>query len=128
MAIYCSTDQWAIKKSSKARTYEDFDDYASYNDYPEEANLEDIAEEVTANMNKEIGCNSNVTSSNYTVLLRNICYRGMENALDLEQARSQQRPERAQFIPKDYLNERDRLKLREIGRILKHRRVARVVF
>jgi len=130
MATYCTPDQWAIKQSSESKTYENFDDYAASEDYPTKEGLEDILEEVTSIMNYELGnvTGTNVTNALYTTLLRNICYRGAQNFIDLEQARAQQRPERAQFIPKDYINERDRLRLRDIGRIVKYRRRAKVVF
>lgn len=115
MTSYCTTNQWAIKKSSKNHSYSNFTDYAAANDYPEESNLQDMLDEMTELMNDEIGTTgTNITDSNYLTLLKNICYRGVELMMDEEQARAGQK-ERMSFVPKDYMYERDRTRLQRIG-------------
>ena len=114
MATYYTTDQWAIKKSTKNHPYTKFTDYAAVNDYPQESNLQDMLDEMTELMNDEIGtAGTNITDAKYLTLLGNICYRGVELMMDEEQGRAGQK-ERMGFIPKDYMYERDRPRLLQI--------------
>lgn len=80
-----------------------------------------MLEEATQLINMEIGTTSNVTSSGYTTYLRNLCYRMVELMIDEEQAR-QGEAGRSVMIPRDYMYERDRMKLRRIGREMGYRK------
>ncbi len=110
MAIvsYCSLDQWAIKKD-----YATFVLYAAANESPKEAGLTEMLDEMTELMNSEVGSVS-VNLTTHLTVLRNICYRGVELMRDEEQARATEIA-RDVGIPRDYMFERDREKLRRFG-------------
>ena len=77
---------------------------------------------MTALMNEEIGTlGTDVTTTKYLVLLRNICYRGVMMMIDEEQARAHEE-RRAIYNPRDYMPERDRNRLRNIGHELRYRK------
>ena len=110
MAIvpYCSLNQWAIKKE-----FATFAAYTVINNSPTEAELTEMLEEMTELMNSEVGSVSTNLTTHLTVL-RNMCYRGVELMLDEEQARATE-TNRDVGIPRDYMFERDREKLRRFG-------------
>lgn len=109
MASYCTVDQWAVKKN--------YDDFTAYNkEYPTEATLQSMLDEMTGLMNDEMGnfTGSNVSDSQYLETLKNICYRGVELMIDEEEGRSGGF-NTMQYAPKDYMYERDRKRLQTIG-------------
>jgi len=120
---YCSTAEFAIKQG-----YANLAAYlAVHSDYPSEATLDDMLEEATQLMNMEIGLTgtTNITDSAYTTFLRNLCYRMVLLMLDEEQGRAQEQ-RRSQYIPRDYMFERDRAKLQRIGLLNESRVVGQV--
>ena len=69
---------------------------------------------MTGLMNREIGTTTNITTASDLEVLMDICYRGTEMMQDMEQAREERRNPDI-MIPRDYMFERDREKLRDIG-------------
>lgn len=120
---YCSLTEFCIKQG-----YDDFDALtAAHKDYPIEDTLEDMLEEATQLMNIEIGnmTTSNITDTGYTKFLRNLCYRMALLMVDEELGRANEE-RRSQFIPRDYMFERDRSKLQYIGLMAGYREVGNV--
>ena len=72
-----------------------------------------MLDEMTELMNSEVGSVS-VNLTTHLTVLRNICYRGVELMRDEEQARATEIA-RDVGIPRDYMFERDREKLRRFG-------------
>jgi len=122
--VYLTKDQYAQKQG-----YDTFLLYAAKNtDYVTEEALDDMIEEMSALMNDEIGTlGTDITTAKYLVLLRNICYRGVQMMIDEEQARAHE-DKRSLFIPRDYMFERDRSRLRTIGHGTKKRVIGKWVF
>lgn len=107
---YLTKDQYAQKQK-----YADWDAFALVEDYPSEAAIDDMIEEMTELMNDEIGTNgTDVTTAKYLTMLRNICYRGVQMMIDEELARAHQE-RRMVTMPADYMYARDRQRLRSIG-------------
>ena len=69
---------------------------------------------------------TDVSDSNYTYSLMDICYRGIELMFDEELARAEKRWERLQYIPKDYLHERDRNWLKDLASYKEYMKVGGV--
>jgi hypothetical protein len=122
--VYLTKDQYAQKQG-----YDDFNAYVADNeDYITEDALDDMIEEMSALMNDEIGIDgTDITTAKYLTLLRNICYRGTVMMIDEEQARAHEE-KRSLYIPRDYMFERDRERLRKIGRLAKKRIIGKWVF
>jgi hypothetical protein len=109
--LYCTVVDWCVKQG--------FDDFAAYavknSDYPTENALTAILEDATGLMNEEIGdLTVNITITRHLKTLRNLCYRMSNLMIDEEQGRAQEQ-RRSQYIPRDYMYERDRSKLHRIG-------------
>lgn len=113
--VYLTKDEFA-----KRQGYADWDAYTADNEFPTEAGIDDMIEDMSALMNEEIGQTSDVTVR--LTELRNICYRGVQMMIDEELARDQGE-RRAIYNPADYMHERDRNRLRDIG----YRSSARVI-
>lgn len=109
ITVYCSKDEWAYKK---ART--SWNDYAGKYQYPKSNGLDDMLEEMTALINVEMGRAEDNNLTTYVTFLRNLCYRGVELMIDEEQGRATEEG-RPMFIPRDYMYERDRIKLKRFG-------------
>jgi len=124
MAItpYCSINEWAQKKG-----YDTFALFiAKHTDYVTEEALTDMLEEATSMMNDEIGSgDTNITDTRYTTILRNLCYRMSNLMVDEEQGRAHEQ-KRSQYIPRDYMYERDRSRLQRIGLVKGYRAVGQV--
>ncbi len=121
---YCSVTEWCKKQG-----FSNFGAFSDKNsDYPTEEALTDMLEDATQLMNLEIGIQStgnNISDTGYTTMLRNLCYRMALLMIDEEQARAHEQ-RRSQFIPRDYMFERDRNKLQNIGRIKGYRVVGQI--
>jgi hypothetical protein len=100
MTTYLTNDQWAVKKG-----YSSFTNYSSSNEYPSSSGLTAMREEACAIINRYIGTSTNISS--YTTYLRSLEYRMVELMIDEEQGRATEQG-RPQYIPRDYLFERDR--------------------
>jgi len=118
--VYLTKDEFAYKQG-----YADWDAYTAKNNFPTEAGIDDMIEEMSALMNEEIGQTSDVTVR--LTELRNICYRGVLMMIDEELARDQE-AQRSLFTPRDYMYERDRIRLRSIGYRSGARKKAKWVF
>jgi hypothetical protein len=124
MTNYATKEEWAIRQ-----------DYATWAAYtadnpsaPSEDHLEDMLETATQIINDEIGSFSlNVTDSRFTTRLKKLCLKMVDRMrqVDMAQGKFNTIPF---FSPNDYLIEREREYLRQIGRILSHRRVGKVAF
>ena len=116
MAItpYCSKDEWSYKKARS--TWDDYTGSPVMNThaYPSSEGLDDMLEEMTSLMNTEMGRAEDSNLTTHTAYLRNLCYRGVELMIDEEQGRSMEEG-RSMYIPRDYMYERDRMKLRRFG-------------
>ena len=121
---YLTKDQFAQKQG-----YDDWDAFAADNtDYPTEDAIDDMIEEMSALINNEMGTNgTDLSDSNYTTLLRAICYKGIQYMIDEELARAHQGV-RTIFIPADYMTERHRKRLREIGKVKGYKIIGKWVF
>ena len=87
-----------------------------------------MIDEMSALMNDEIGTDgTDITTDKYLVKLRNICYRGVQMMVDEEQARAHE-DRRTLFNPRDYMFERDRVRLRSIGHLTSKRVIGKWVF
>ena len=73
-----------------------------------------MLEEMTSLMNTEMGRAEDSNLTTHTAYLRNLCYRGVELMIDEEQGRSMEEG-RSMYIPRDYMYEWDRMKLRRFG-------------
>lgn len=100
MTTYLTNDEWAIKKG-----YTNFTTYSTANEYPTADGLTAMREEGNATINRYIGTTSNI--ANYAKYLRGLEYRMVELMIDEEQGRATEEG-RPQYIPRDYLFERDR--------------------
>lgn len=116
MAItpYITKDKYAYKR---AKT--DWADYTgspigTTHEFPTGEGLDDNLEEMTALINTEMGRAEDSNNSSHLVYLRNLCYRGVRLMEQEEQGESEGDYNR--FIPKDYMYERDRMKLHRFGR------------
>lgn len=116
MAItpYCSRDEWSYKKARST-----WDDYTgspvtSTHAYPSSEGLDDMLEEMTALINTEMGRADDDNISSHATYLRNLCYRGVELMIDEESGRASEEG-RSMYIPRDYMYERDRQKLKRYG-------------
>ena len=97
---YLTNEQWAILKG-----YATFAAYIAANDYPPAITLDAMRDRAYAIINNAMGSTS-ATSGNANFLY-DLEYRMVELMIDEEEARQNGQP-RPQFIPRDYLFERDR--------------------
>jgi hypothetical protein len=109
ITVYCSKDEWAYKKAKTS-----WKDYEGTHPYPSANGLDDMLEEMTALMNVEMGRAEESNLTTRPTFLRNLCYRGVELMIDEEQGRATEEG-RPMFIPRDYMYERDRIKLKRFG-------------
>lgn len=100
---YLTADQWAVHKN-----YTNFTTYTAANSFPTETTLDRYITDASGIINEYIGVTSNITDS--TGYLANLVYRMVELMIDEEQGRATEEG-RPQFIPRDYLFERDRVRL-----------------
>lgn len=87
MTPYCSRDQWAVRKSSKTQTYDDWDDYAAAESWPDQNALDEALQDATDIMNDSEHLNAksiNVTNTDYTPRLERICYNMSNRILGTE--------------------------------------------
>lgn len=116
--VYCTKDQYAQMKHSAS--------WAAYlltgKTYPAAEELDLMLNRMTANMNRVIETTDDVTDSAYAYQLMDICYRGEQMMEDEEQSRGQQRAERINYQPRDYIYERDRNWLEWLG-VIKGNRI-----
>jgi len=103
MVTYLTNDEWAKKKG-----YSSFTNYSSSNDYPTADGLTAMREESCGTINLLIGVTTNLTTN--TDYLRGLEYRMVELMIDEEQGRGTEEG-RPQYIPRDYIYERDRRRL-----------------
>jgi len=130
MAIvpYCDKDVWAQHKSSKTHSYANWAAYAAAEEWPDAYSLNKALEDGTVEINMCIGLTAtNITSINYTDYLELLNFRMTERYFDDNQDAFQNGLRIASFIPRDYLYERERKKLQDIGRASSRRIVGRVV-
>lgn len=121
--VYLTKDEFAIKKN-----FADWDAYYAKHGYPSAEGMDDMLEEMSALMNNEMGTNgTDLSDSNYTTLLRAICYKGVQYMIDEELSRDQER-QRTIYPPIDYMNERHRNRLRSIGKQKGYRVIGKWVF
>lgn len=114
---YCSKDQWAKKKSTKTKPFEDWDDYAAEEDFPDANSLDEVLEAATEIMNdsQHINCQTtNITSAFYTDRLERICYNMANRILDVELGRGMAGGD-YRFSPQDMLYAMERQQLLNIG-------------
>ena len=116
MAItpYCSKDEWAYKKARDTWNAYTGSPVLSTHAYPSSEGLDDMLEEMTALINGEMGRADDNNLGTHLTYLRNLCYRGVELMIDEEQGRALEEG-RSMYIPRDYMYERDRLKLKQYG-------------
>jgi len=118
--VYCSKDEWAKK--------EGYASWAVYDkEYPTEAGLDDMLEDMSGLMDDEMGntTGTEISSTTYAKILRNICGRGISLMIDEEEGRN--RGENTMtYVPKDYLHERDRDRLHRIGVLLGYKLVGNI--
>ncbi|MFW9872567.1 MAG: hypothetical protein ACFFG0_05640 [Candidatus Thorarchaeota archaeon] len=125
---YCSKDQWAVRKSSKNKSYSDWDDYTAENNYPDANSLDEALEDGATTINKIIGwATSNITSSTYTSFLEFLNYKLANRRLMVEQYQGYQAG-KMMFSPQDLLFEYEREDLKDIGRLTSKRKVGKWVF
>jgi len=121
--VYLTKDEFALKQG-----YASWTAFTADEEFPTEAGIDDMIEEMSALMNNEMGTNgTDVSDSNYTTLLRAICYKGVQFMIDEELARAQQQI-RSVFIPADYMTERHRNRLRSIGKLKGYKIIGKWVF
>jgi hypothetical protein len=110
---YCSKDEFA-----EIQGYDDWDAFAlKHKDYPKAAAMDRILARATQKINLTIGirdASTNITDEAWTTFLLDLCYRMANLMIDDEQARSDSKP-RSQFIPRDYLFQKDRDELQLLG-------------
>jgi len=114
---YCSKDQWAVRKSTKTKTFDDWDDYADEEDYPDANSLDDALADATAIMNdsEHINCGStNVTTAAKLDRLERICYNMANRILSVELGRGMQGGD-YRFSPQDMLYTMERQFLLNTG-------------
>lgn len=127
MTSYCDKDYFAQRRSSKTKAYTDWDDYADSEDFPDETSLDLVLQAATDIMNNRwhINTSSNITNSQDTGTLKDICYKMATRMLGIESGRG---TGIVNFSPGDYLNVNERETLKAIGRVATKRKVGKVVF
>lgn len=112
---YCSRDQWAVRKSSKTKSYSDWNDYTAENTYPDANSLDEALEAGDITINKTIGwITSNITDTAYTDFLEFLNYKLADRNLLIEQYHGYQAG-KMMFSPQDYLFDKERRDLKDIG-------------
>lgn len=121
--VYATKKDWAIRHN-----------YATWAAYetarpgaPSETHINEMLEEMTEIINFEIGSfNSDVTDSRFASFLQKLCLRMTDRAfqVDLGQGTANNIP---MFSPNDFLIERERAKIRSIGKILGYRSAGKVI-
>lgn len=127
--VYCDKDAWAQHKSSKTHPYANWAAYAAAEDWPDEYSLNKALEKATVELNSVISLtNTNISGAAYTDYLEILCYRMTQRYFDDNQDAFNNGLRTSAFMPRDYLYERERKKLQDIGKASSVRRVGRVVF
>lgn len=129
MASYCDKDYFAECRSSKTKSFADWDDYAASEDWPDATSLQKALDRATAIMNNRSHMNtsSNITTTQDVETLKDICYKMACRILGMEIQMGFQGGAFS-FSPADYLSERERQTLLTIGKVANKRVVGKVVF
>ena len=119
MAIipYCSKDQWSVRKSTKVKPFDNWEDYAAEEDYPDANSLDDALADATAIMNdsQHINClSTNITDAAYIDRLERICYNMANRILSVELGRGMAGGD-YRFSPQDMLYSMERQQLLNTG-------------
>lgn len=111
MATFMTNDYWAQKKGYTKFLADSGNGFVDKNDYPPATTLDLFREDAYAII---VGETNGVPAATHNNYLRNLEYRMVELMLDEEEGRETEEG-RPQFIPRDYLFQRDRDRLAAIG-------------
>ena len=121
---YADKDQWAVNQE-----FADWDAYAAANpNSPPLATITRLLNKATRIINRNIGSGATtITDERYIDDLEDLCIEMVNRMrqINIAEGRAQSIP---MFSPNDYLVEREREQLRQIGRVLGYRLGGKVVF
>jgi len=122
MSYYANKDDFAVEYN-----YADWTAYAAERpNSPSLANLNRKLGMATRIINRFIGCYpNNVTDSDYTEELKDLCLMMVKRMYQVEMGQGMAKTI-PYFSPNDFLIERERLRLVEIGALLEYREVGRI--
>jgi hypothetical protein len=129
MAPYCTKDAWAVRKSSKTQTYDNWADYTAAEDWPDANALDKALQDATEMMNDltHINTSTNITDTRHTNRLEEICYNVANRNLGVEGNEAMQGGIWI-YSPGDKLNGYERDFLLKLSKVKSKRRVGKVVF
>ena len=127
MTGYIDKDYFAQRRSSKSKSFSDWDDYADSENWPDATSLDLIIQAATDIMNNRshINTSSNITNTQDTGTLKDTCYKMVCRMMGIA---TQQGIGTIPFSPADYLNAIERSTLQSIGKVANKRKIGRVVF